>query len=148
MVYTAATWYRRQPHGIDVTLFRGGCVASRRRGPNISMAQLEATGIFPPPSRDWPPLRAYSLLPHAIGPRYGHIPFSLMRLASATGIFPPPLTPGLAPRAHATDPTCEGSSFAYILIIFGSFLLIFCLSLAHLLLKLCLSLAHLLLIFC
>eukprot|EP00959_Pyramimonas_sp_CCMP1952_P024417 512590-Pyramimonas_sp.AAC.1 len=29
------------------------------------------TGIFCPPSRDWPPLQAYSLLPHAIGPRYG-----------------------------------------------------------------------------
>eukprot|EP00959_Pyramimonas_sp_CCMP1952_P267695 5596842-Pyramimonas_sp.AAC.1 len=34
--------------------------------------------------------RRNSLLPHVIGPRYGHIPSSLARLASVTGIFPPP----------------------------------------------------------
>eukprot|EP00976_Prorocentrum_cordatum_P042723 866510-Prorocentrum_minimum.AAC.1 len=32
-------------------------------------------------SASYPPLRAYSLLPHAIGPHYGHIPSSLTRLA-------------------------------------------------------------------
>eukprot|EP00959_Pyramimonas_sp_CCMP1952_P148151 3099904-Pyramimonas_sp.AAC.1 len=31
----------------------------------------------------------YSLLPHAIGPHFGHIPSSLTQLAPTTGIFPP-----------------------------------------------------------
>eukprot|EP00976_Prorocentrum_cordatum_P114039 1195792-Prorocentrum_minimum.AAC.6 len=68
------------------------------------------------PSSDWSPPRVYPLVPPPIGPRFGYILLSFLRLVPASGISSCPSSDWSPPRVYPLVPPPIGPRLGYILL--------------------------------